>query len=125
MRCDVLVLDRDEIAWLLALIAVMERWAHRLRQPLPASVPPMRARLEAANQCLAERIADETTGQECGLMLDHELVDSAEAAELLGVTAGAVRKQLSRGRYGGAVRVRGRWLIPRAELGDGQERMSA
>lgn len=118
MHDDVMVIDCADAELILLLIQILEvlvaKQGRRI-DPVDHRLPEMREGLEAFI-CRVSGRANATTGQAAGLASEYEL-SAAEAAEMLQVSAGAVRKRCERGTYlGDARKVFGRWKIRRSAI---------
>ena len=118
MRDDQLVLNAADVAWFVSALEFLEKLAIRARMGLPPSVA-------ATKNVLAQHLsrvggrADATPRPVVSRVVDpeDEWIDTATAAEHLGLTEEAVRKACRTGRFTGVARKHhGRWCIPQADI---------
>lgn len=118
MRDDVMVIDCADAELILLLIQILEvlvaKQGRRI-DPVDHRLPEMREGLEAF-VCRVSGRANATTGQAAGLASEDEL-SAADAADMLKISAGAVRRRCQRGTYVGESRkVGGQWRIRRSAI---------
>ena len=120
MRDDLLVLGVEDAAWFLGTLRTLEQLAKRCKVTLPPTVAERRDALLTYLVGRAAGHADATT-RPAALTAAHdggrEVIDTDEAANMLGITSGAMRKRCRSGRYMGVARKElGRWVIPKVDV---------
>ncbi|CAN5407689.1 hypothetical protein BH09ACT7_BH09ACT7_05040 [soil metagenome] len=118
MRSD-LALDDGEVAWFVSALEELERLSARQGRPLHASVGLRKRDLVSYLASRAPGRVDTTTRPLPGLVTEtDEEIDTTEAADLLGLTEGAVQKRCRPGgQFAGVARKhRGHWMIPVADV---------
>lgn len=118
MQSDGLWLDVEDAAKLQSALEALETLAARSGYALGREVAVMKQGVAAFLGRVAGR-ADATTRPPVTQIrdADGELIDVEEAARMLGLTADALRKACRTGRYASVARkVRGRWMIPAADV---------
>lgn len=120
---DGLILEENEVAFHAAVFEVAERCARELGRPITPLVGLRRKDLQAWLDVRRADGRDDATTRLLAEVMAHdededELIDTEEAARVLGISVGAVAKRCRRGGMFAAVahQSRGRWLIPRADV---------
>ncbi|ALI26566.1 hypothetical protein XA26_27260 [Mycolicibacterium fortuitum] len=112
-------MDPAEVVWFAAALDLLVKYSKRAGCVVPSSVPTVRSELQTFLDSRADSLADATTRPPRVAVLhpDGEWIDVEEAAQMLGVSADAVRKSCRTGRFVGVARKwRGRWLVPAESL---------
>lgn len=115
MRSDGMWIDAAEVAWFAAALDTLVKFAGRAGCVVPPSVRPMREQLQTFLDGHAGGGVDATSGLSPGAVFDSDgqWIDAGEVADMLDLTASAVRKACRTGRFAGVARKhRGRWWIP-------------
>ena len=116
-RVDGLLLDPDEVEFLAGILAtaterIPARWS-------PAAALAIARISDAAKRFASQRqseaVIERAIGDTGNQTRPRDLLDSTEAAKILGITPHAVRALARRGRLP-AYRAGGRWLLPAVDV---------